>query len=475
LHPSSFGFHPFPSIFMTYINSYLARWWQLSVAARLYLVHAALLTGSLALYGTFFNFAIPALGFDLSFLGILQTTSIAVAAVFSLPLWWLVTRIGLRRALMISALLQAAGVLMAALWPQAALLLLGVALTGAAATMFQVSSPPFMMEYSDDATRDHLFSANTAVNIGFAGVVTFFAGDLKLWLAAWLHVGAESGLAYRATFAVAGLGLVLAVVPLLMITRRAPRPIGLAHAEPHAGIQSHGGASAPAHGDDEQASWIDSVPFLVPLARRLPPNIRRLVQHPMTVLPLLFSPLLISFGAAMLIVYLNLFFRQRFGINDIEVGRILAILGIATGVAALIGPAISTRIGKAPTIVLTQLLSIPFLLMLGFVPVLGIAVGAALVRGALFNMGSPLYDAFAMERTDEAARPIVIGLINGAYTVGYLVSPVISTWVQKNYGFSPLFIATAVFYGAAALVNYMLFVRRRAGAYAAYEPQLSDK
>ena len=461
---------------MTYINSYLDRWRQLNVAARLYLVHAGLLTGSLALYGTFFNFAIPALGFDLSFLGLLQTASIAVAAVLSLPLWWLVTRIGLRQSLILNALLQAAGVLMTAIRPQAAPLLLGVALTGAAATIFQVSSPPFMMEQSDDATRDHLFSANTAVNIGFAGVMTFFAGDLKLWLATWLHVGAESGLAYRATFAVAGLGLVLAIVPLLMIPRRASQSIDLAQTDTHAArSQPLGERHADTAFDDEPRSWVNAVPVFASLVRRLPPNIRRLVRHPMTVLPLLLSPLLVSFGAAALIVYLNLFFRQRFGINDIEVGRILAILGIATGVAALAGPMISTRIGKAPTIVLTQLLSIPFLLMLGFVPVLGIAVGAALVRGALFNMGSPLYDAFAMERTEESARPIVIGLINGAYTVGYLVSPKISTWVQVQYGFAPLFIATALFYAAAALVNYVLFVRRRPHGYTTYEPQSSSE
>jgi MFS family permease len=181
----------------------------------------------------------------------------------------------------------------------------------------------------------------------------------------------------------------------------------------------------------------------------------------MIVLPLLISPLLISFGAAGLIIYLNIFFKQRFDISDIAVGRIIAILGIATGVASLAGPAISTRLGKAQTIVLTQVLSIPFLLILGFVPLLNIAVAAALMRGALFNMGSPLYDAFAMERTDEELRPIVIGLINGAYSVGYLLSPKISTWVQTYYGFGPLFIATAIVYGLAALTNYLLFARQK--------------
>jgi len=110
---------------------------------------------------------------------------------------------------------------------------------------------------------------------------------------------------------------------------------------------------------------------------------------------------------------------------------------------------------------LTQAISIPFLLVLGFVPILGVAVGAALARAALFNMGSPLFDAFAMERTDEAARPAVIGLINGAYSAGYLVAPVISTRVQARYGFTPLFVMTAICYALAVTANYWFFLRGR--------------
>lgn len=458
----------------------------LGVPARLYLLHAALLTGSLAIYSVFFNLAIPALNYDLFFLGTLNTVSVAVAAVLSLPLWWMVTRIGLQTALIVSAVLQAVGVGLTAIWPTAGVLLGAVALTGAAATIFQVSAPPFMMEHSDAATRDFLFSANAAVNIGFAGIVTFFAGDLKAWLGTWLGVGAESALAYRATFAAASIGLILSLLPLFMIKRQS-RPVtresGTAQdpeiraAAPLAPISPPVESPTAPHdrtlaaSANDRGSWLDYMPFAPQFVDRLPPTVADLIRRPMRVLPLLISPLLISFGAAALILYLNSFFKARFGVSDIAIGRILAILGIATGLASLAGPIISTRIGKARTIVLTQLLSIPFLLVLGFVPILGIAVGAALVRGALFNMGSPLYDAFAMERTDEAARPIVIGLINGAYTVGYLVSPKISTWVQEQYGFGPLFIATTIFYGAAALTNYWLFVRKRSVTQTQYVEQ----
>jgi len=194
----------------------------------------------------------------------------------------------------------------------------------------------------------------------------------------------------------------------------------------------------------------------------LPPAFVRLLQRPWSLIRLLISPLLISFGAALTIRYLDLFFKETFAIPDSTLGAIFAGFGIATGAATLSAPIISQRIGKIRTVALAQIVSIPFLLTLGFVPVFGIVVGAALIRQALFNMGSPLYDAFAMEQIEEEARPIVIGLINGAYTAGYLVAPLISTRVQMLYGFTPLFVATAIFYTLAACANYLLFIRGKA-------------
>jgi MFS family permease len=430
--------------------SYLQRWRRLSRPAWLYLLHAALLTSGLAVSSLFFNLAILALGYDRLFLGVLNTVSIAVAALLSLPLWWLAARMGLRRALLTSAAFNAVSLLLFALWPAAVPLLLASALTGVAAVLFQVSSPPFMMRHSDPGERDHLFSANAAINIGFAGMGSMVAGGLPVLLGRALGVGAESGLAYRATFAVAGIGLLLSLVPLLPIRER--------RAEVRAGKTGGQSVVRSPQSAVRRVQLASRITYHA-LLERIPEPWRGLLRRPGPVIRLLIPPFLISWGAALLIPYLNLFFKEQFLVADTTLGRIFAALGVATGLAALAGPAISARIGKVRTVVVTQALSIPFLLALGFVPLLGVAVAAALARGALFNMGTPLYDAFAMEQTDEPARPTVIGLINGAYSAGYLVAPLISTWVQAHYGFAPLFVATAACYGLAVLANYWFFVR----------------
>jgi MFS family permease len=168
---------------------------------------------------------------------------------------------------------------------------------------------------------------------------------------------------------------------------------------------------------------------------------------------------LISWGAALLVPYLNLFFKERFAVSDGELGAIFAALGLATGASALAAPLFSARFGKPWTIAISQALSIPLLLLVGLVPILGVAVAAAIGRGALFNLGVPLYDALAMERSDEAARPTVIGLVNAAYASGYLVAPAISVAVQERWGFTPLFFVTAACYTLAVAATALFFGR----------------
>jgi hypothetical protein len=426
---------------------YLQRWRHLNRTARLYLLHVALLTGSLAIFGLFFNIAILALGFSLDFLGVLNSVSFAASAVLSVPLLWLVGHMRLRGALLLSAALQLGSVLLFALWPTAAGLLIASILVGAAAVLFEISAPPFMMRHSTAATRDQLFSANAAIRIGLAGLGSLLAGQLPSLSARLLHIAPESALAYQATLAVAAIGLAIAMIPLLLM---------------RGGQHQQTGDQRQETGGNALASLVFGLSSLVSRLSSqtlIPPVWRTLARRPGPLLKLLASPALISIGAALLIPYLNLFFKQRFAVTDQSLGLIFAGLGVCTGVAALAGPLLSARLGKIRTVVLTQALALPFLALLGLAPLLSLAVGAALARAALFNMGAPLYDAFALERSDEAARPTVIALVNGAYSIGYAVAPLISTHIQEVYGFGPLFVATTICYLLAVLVKYWFFVR----------------
>jgi MFS family permease len=427
---------------------------SLSPAARRYLLHAALLTFGLAISSLFYNLLLLELGFDqqtltlpllgpLSLLGLLNSLPVLVAGASSLPIWLLVSRFGPRPALVAGALLAALSLLGTATLRGPLPLLAAAALGGPASVLFQVSAAPFMMRHSGDRERDTLFALSAGINIGVAGLGSLVGGFLPGVAATLLGLAPQSADAYRASFVVAAALTALAALPLLSVEREAqsgPAPSPLPPLPQGEGRREGAG---------------------VRVAAGLRAQLRFALRAAIHAAPFMVSPLLISFGAALLIPYLNIYFRQRYGAPDAALGAIFAAIGLATGAATLLAPLLSRRLGKMGSVVLTQALAIPCLLLLGAAPTLWLAASVALLRGSLMNMASPLYDAYAMERSPEAARPIVIGLINGAFAVGYLVGPTISAEVQRSQGFAPLFGATAAFYACAALANYLIFVRRR--------------
>jgi MFS family permease len=187
----------------------------------------------------------------------------------------------------------------------------------------------------------------------------------------------------------------------------------------------------------------------------------KLSREEAAVLTKLFVPqVIIGMGAGALVPFLNVFFKVRFHVSDGLLGVLFALQAVAMGVATLAGPAVAARLGRVRTVVLTQVLSIPFLAVLGFVPSLSLASIAFLARAGLMNMGHPLYSAFAMDRVDEARR----GTANALLIMSSQGSRAVSSWLagllQQGPGFSPIFALTITCYLAASGLTHRFFSRR---------------
>jgi predicted MFS family arabinose efflux permease len=99
--------------------------------------------------------------------------------------------------------------------------------------------------------------------------------------------------------------------------------------------------------------------------------------------------------------------------------------------------------------------------MVGFSPWPWLAVIGFLSRGALMNMVAPLFDAFALEQSHETEHGAVNSIRNLAWNVGWTVGPYISGLVQQRYGFSPLFVSTAILYGIGISLTWIFFRPKR--------------
>jgi MFS family permease len=127
----------------------------------------------------------------------------------------------------------------------------------------------------------------------------------------------------------------------------------------------------------------------------------------------------------------------------------------------LIAPPLAERTGKIQLVVITQGLSIPFMILLGFSPILWVGAATYYIRLALMNMSSSVYQTFVMERVEPSSRASVASLTSMAGNFGWAFSPTISGWLQVRYGFGPPFIGTIILYTISVIMYWAFFCRRR--------------
>jgi len=367
----------------------------------------------------FFNIYMLQSGHTREFLGIINSLPSLTALLFGIPIGRLSDRIGRKQAIIIGLLLSSLSFLGQVTFKAPAVLIVMAALTGICNMFVIVSISPLMMKLSNTDNRTLLFSLNYGLQTIAGAVGSLFAGQLPALFGSVLDVSATSAVAYRAVLVVTLLLGTTALIPMWKLTE----PVTV--------------QTKPEPGSRGTGMRLGLTRSIVKLAT---PNF------------------LIGVGAAILIPYMNVFFKDRFEISDSLLGLLFSLSSLFIGVGSLIGPRLSMRLGgKIRTVAFTQLSSVLFMLMIGFIPSLWIAGFAFLMRAALMNMSAPLYSAFCMEQTPEHQQGLASSVLNIAWQVGWSVGPYISGVVQQRYGFSPLFITTTILYLIAVGTMWRMF------------------
>jgi MFS family permease len=137
----------------------------------------------------------------------------------------------------------------------------------------------------------------------------------------------------------------------------------------------------------------------------------------------------IGLGAGMIVMYFNLFFESVFEADAAMIGIIFGINTITLSAGNFLAPALSDRLGKVRTIILTEILSIPFLLMISWAPVLYFAVIAYVMRSVLMNMAGPVSSAFFMEGLRREERATAMGVVRTGDSLARGVAANIGGWM----------------------------------------------
>ncbi len=389
--------------------------------ARLYLLSAVISGASMGVFRLLFNFYILSLGYDEAILGNLVTTSSLTALLVALPMGYLADFLGRKTSLISGMTFSGLAILLMVFFPSVPVFVAANVLLGFAQSLAGVTMGPFLMENSSEKERTYLFSFSSGFQTASAFVGNWIGGYLPTWLGTAQGVLATSTQAYGASLMViAGVAL-LAVVPLfLMRTKRLNK---------------------------EQRSLFAPITYF----RKQPALLGKLI------LPMLVT----SIGAGLIMPFMNVFFRQVHHQPDTVIGSLFAWGSLAMGIGILLAPPLADRLGKIQLVVITQGLSIPFLILLGFAPWFGIAAFAYYIRLALMNMSGPVYQTFVMEKVEPSARATVASLVSMASSFGWAFSPTISGWIQVNYGFGPTYIGTIIMYVLSVYLYWRYFWQRK--------------
>jgi MFS family permease len=379
------------------------------------------------IWGLFLNLFVLSNHFNKEFLGIANMVPAIAALVLGIPLGVLSDKIGRKRAMLIGLAGSAFSTGLMAISNTAGMILLSSFLWGIGTTLFTISQAPFLMKISDENNRLTLFSLNSSLQI-VAGVFgNYFAGQIPGFAAGWLHISEVSPAAYQIVFFTSTAVGILAIIPLLFIHKEQPVTSPLTIKPVDALVESP---------SDFNLKWL------------IDPAVIKLVL-PNTI---------IGAGAGILIPYLNIFYMERFGLGNRELGLLFSISALITGVGIMSGPRLAGWLGsKVKVVVITQATSLFFMMLSGFSQVMGLSIVGFLMRGMLINIAPPVWSAFCMEQTSPSRQGAVNSFMNLTWTAGWLLGPYISGIIQERYGFSPLFIATFFLYGLAILLTWIFF------------------
>lgn len=398
-----------------WFSEYLASVKLFSPNARLYLLGSFLTGINFAVFQLLFNLYLKELGFDEGSIGWVNSLRAVGMTLVAIPAAMLLSRVRLKPILIASCALFGFFSLGLTTFEQFTYLLGSAFLAGLAFSFYRVAGGPFYMRNSTEKERTHLFSFSFATHLLAGMIGSLGSGNLVAYLG---DVTGDILFGYRVTLYIAiGISL-LAIVPFAILK------------------------AAPPSAEENR----------IVLSRE------KFRKRGRFYLKISMANFLVGMGAGLIIPYLNLYFRDRFGLGPDTIGFYYILLSFGMLVGTLSGPILARRMGLVRTIVITQLLSIPFMFVLSYGYVLWLVVPAFVLRAGLMNMGVPISTNFGMEMSQKEEQGLVNALLMVSWTASWMVSVAIGGQFIELFGYTVTLNISILLYVLSS-VTYFIFFR----------------
>lgn len=385
--------------------------------AKLFLITSFVLQFLNGGYQVVYNLYLSALGYGSDFIGMVGSIRLVVGALVAIPLGIMTTRIGYRRSLWITGIIIVFSIFGLANTNSQFLIFTLSIIWGLAFVLRGILTAPFLSNHSTLEERAHLFGITFSLHMWAGMLGNFLGGSLTQGLQQTLGtVGA-----YQGALNVFGAVSLLGMIPIFFL-------------KPDQTVK------------DEKFSAILR-------------NVGRVVRN-REVISLLIYNALIGTGAGLVVPLFNIFLRMRLHASDFEIGTLMSLTQIATSIGCLLTPGLIRMFGQSMAVVVSQFLSIPFLIVVGSAPSFTIVCGAYLLRHSLMNMVNPIINSVGMQVVGKDDRPTASSLIQTMNNMGRGAGMYLSGIMFAGGKYLLPYVITCVLYLSGSLVFYFSFRNR---------------
>ena len=407
--------------------------------ARIFLVTTLVAGAALSLYWIDFNLYLASLGYSTATIGLVATVASTAGALTAFPASSLSDRVG-RRTVMLAGIVIGLVALVGLLLSEAlALIAVFAAMWAVGQQSLAVVQAPFLTEHSEPEHRNELFALQAAIQTVTNILAAALGGFVATSLASSFGLDAEGPGTYRIILVIMGVLLVVALLSITRLTDDRPRRVRSAEHLRRLG--------EPAH-------------FPAPVMRT-PRLFGVRVDDRGQFFRLVAPGFLIAVGAGQVIPFLNLFVQGKFGLDLASLNVLFALTSLGTVAAMLAQPRLASRFGQISSVVIVQGASIPFLVVLGFSPILWTVILAMVVRNSLMNAGNPIFSAFAMEQVSTGERATLAAAMNVLWQLGWVVGGGWYALLQATLGFDAgyavNFLTVITLYSVASVLYWTWF------------------
>ncbi|HXH30869.1 MAG TPA: MFS transporter [Bacteriovoracaceae bacterium] len=396
------------------VRSYFSQFKKLSSNVKIFLIGNAIQGMGLSIYSLLFNLYLKELGFGESIIGsLISTTSLGIS-LMAIPAAFIIDKFHVKHLVITGMTLSSTFYFLQILnVEQGSLFAFGL-MASMFQALFNISVSPFYLRNSTSEARVHLFTLNSGLNM-MAHLVGYLLGGFLPDFIRWVSPDLTRIEVYRTAIMGALLVVCMSNLMFMKIKRVA-----------------------------------------IPKSKKR--MFEGLREKEWRVLSKLILPkLCFAFGGGLIVPFLNLYLKEKFKLSTEMIGVSYAALQLCIFAGIFITPMIVQRMTHLRFIMLTSLLSVPFMVAMGAVGSVPLVLCCFFMRGTLMNMSSPITSMFEMEHVREKECVFASAIILFFYHLVYTSSTRLGGYLIETYSFGPTFYVAGASYTFAVVLFYYFF------------------